>query len=147
MRSIKPGRGPSAMGVVGSAVAVIFGIGWTAMAFAITRGSPFPVVGVVFPLFGFLFVGVGIASLIYNLRNTVSENRMSVLDITEDGEEPDPLNECFGRPDLGAGGSPGLARGAGATARRLKELDELKRSGLISDEEYQTQRKRILAQV
>ena len=135
------------MSAVGSVVAIIFGIGWTALAFVITRGSHFPLVGVVFPLFGVLFVGVGIASLIYSLRNTVSENRMSVLDITEDGEEPDPLNERFGRPNGGAGGSPAPARGASSTAGRLKELDELKRSGLISDEEYQAQRKRILEQV
>ena len=29
MKSIKPGRGPSAMGAMGSAFAVIFGIFWT----------------------------------------------------------------------------------------------------------------------
>lgn len=75
---------------------------------------------------------------------------MSVLDITEHGEEPDPLNERFGRPSGDARGLRGAApitRGEGSTVDRLRELDELKRSGMISDEEYRTQRTRILNQV
>lgn len=32
MKSIKPGRGPSAMGALGSIICVVFGIFWTIMA-------------------------------------------------------------------------------------------------------------------
>lgn len=138
------------MGAMGSVFAIIFGIGWTAMAFSMTRGSPFPMVGVVFPLFGVGFVCLGIGRLIYDLKNTVSKNRMSVLEITEDGEEPDPLNERFGRELRGTGDAERArpsARQENSTAGRLRHLDELKRSGMISEEEHRAQRKRILDQV
>ena len=39
MKSIKPGRGPSAMGAMGSIIAVIFGIFWTIAA--ASMGAPF----------------------------------------------------------------------------------------------------------
>ncbi|MBB3906537.1 hypothetical protein [Anoxybacteroides rupiense] len=41
MKSIKPGRGPSLQGFVGSITAVVFGIFWMGMVFSITRDSPF----------------------------------------------------------------------------------------------------------
>lgn len=86
MRSIKPGRGPSAMGAMGSAVAIVFGFFWTIMASSM--GAP-----VFFPIFGVLFIGIGIVQLIYNLKNATGKNRMSIIDITEDGEEEDPLDQ------------------------------------------------------
>ena len=52
MKSVKPGRGPSAMGAVGSVIAVIFGIFWTITA--ASMGAPF-----FFPLFGVLFIILG----------------------------------------------------------------------------------------
>lgn len=88
MRSIKPGRGPSAMGAVGSVIAVVFGIFWTMMA--LSMEAP-----VIFPVFGILFILLGIIRIVYNVRNATSENRYSVYDITEDHEEPDPLNQRF----------------------------------------------------
>ncbi len=42
--------------LIGSFLVAGFGVLWTVMALAITRNSPFPLVGVVFPLFGVLFV-------------------------------------------------------------------------------------------
>ncbi len=86
------------MGVVGSVIGIIFGVFWTALAFAMTRDAPFPMVGVIFPLFGVLFIIMGVASLIYNLNNTVNPNRLSTFDITSDAEEHDPLNQRFGAP-------------------------------------------------
>jgi hypothetical protein len=38
------------MGAFGSVIGIAFGIGWTILAFYLTRGSPFPFVGIVFPL-------------------------------------------------------------------------------------------------
>jgi len=80
------------MGAVGSIVGIIFGIFWTLMAFAITKDAPFPLVHVIFPLFGLLFIGIGVANLIYNVTNATRETRMSVFDITEAHEETDPLD-------------------------------------------------------
>ena len=88
MKSVKPGRGPSAMGAVGSVIAVIFGIFWTIGA--ASMGAP-----PLFPLFSVVFVILGIVQAVYNFKNATGENRYSSFDIVEDGEEPDPLNARF----------------------------------------------------
>lgn len=98
MKSIKPGRGPSAMGAAGSIFAIIFGIFWTIATFAITRDVPFPAVGIIFPLFGVGFVFMGIMQFVFHYKNATGKERMSLIDITEHGEEPDPLNARFGHP-------------------------------------------------
>ncbi|MCI1774166.1 MAG: zinc ribbon domain-containing protein [Paenibacillus lautus] len=83
MRSIKPGRGPSAMGAVGSVAVGIFGIFWTISA--ANMGAP-----VFFVLFGVVFVGVAVVQVVFHLKNATGTNRMSIYDITDD--EPDPLD-------------------------------------------------------
>lgn len=90
MKSIKPGRGPSGLSFIGSIVAIIFGIFWTIMAFSITANSPFGIVGTIFPLFGVLFIIIGIVQAIYNYKNATGKNRYSIVDITDSGEEGDP---------------------------------------------------------
>ncbi|WP_211338290.1 zinc ribbon domain-containing protein [Brevibacillus gelatini] len=96
MKSIKPGRGQSAMGVVGSLAAVVFGIFWTILTFSITQDSPFPMVGTIFPLFGVVFVIIGIVQAVYHFKNATGEERMSLYDITDASEEGDPLNRKYG---------------------------------------------------
>ncbi len=88
MKSIKPGRGPSMMGAFGSAAVTVFGIFWTIMA--MSMGAP-----VFFALFGVVFVLMGIAQTVYNLKNATGKERFSAFDITDSTEEPDPLNEYF----------------------------------------------------
>ena len=85
MKSVKPGRGPSAMGAFGSVIGVIFGVIW--MGAAASMGAP-----PFFLAFGVLFIIVGIVQALYNLKNAAGKNRFSAFDITEDGEEPDPLD-------------------------------------------------------
>ena len=97
MKSVKPGRGPSAMGAVGSVIAVIFGIFWTITA--ASMGAPF-----FFPLFGVLFIILGIVQAVYHFKNATGENRYSSFDIVESGEEPDPLNIRFGDTPQGDSG-------------------------------------------
>ena len=89
MRSIKPGRGPSMMGGVMAVFVGLFGIGWTFAA--ASMGAPF-----FFPLFGIGFVIIAGMNAVYNFKNASSKNRYSAYDITEDGEEIDPLHERFG---------------------------------------------------
>lgn len=83
MKSIKPGRGPSAMGAVGGIAAGIFGIFW--IISAAKMGAPITFLG-----FGVIFIIVAIAGVVYNLANATGKNRMSLYDITE--EEKDPLD-------------------------------------------------------
>lgn len=94
MRSIKPGRGPSAMGAFGSLISVGFGIIWTIFAASFTADAGFPIN--LFPLFGVLFIVAGIGQFLFNLKNTTSENRFSSFDVVDSDNEPDPLNERFG---------------------------------------------------
>jgi len=89
MRSIKPGRGPSMMGGFGAIIASIFGIFWTILA--ASAGAPFP-----FPLFGVLFVLVGVGQAVFHFKNATGKNRYSSFDIVGGSEEPDPLNQRFG---------------------------------------------------
>ena len=90
MKSIKPGRGPSMMNAFGSIFSVIFGIIWTIAA--MKMGAPF-----FFPLFGILFICMGVMQAVYNYKNAIGENRFSSFDITENGEERDLLNDYFNK--------------------------------------------------
>ena len=110
MKSVKPGRGPSGMNFIGSLAAIGVGILWTVVA-----GSMVAQIGGVlwiFPLFGVLFVGVGIAQAVYHFKNATGENRYSAFDITEDGEEPDPLDPKYtaGRRNAPSRAGAGLSR-------------------------------------
>ncbi len=90
MKSIKPGRGPSGMNAIGSLAAVVVGIIWTIAA--VNMDAP-----AFFPLFGILFVILGVVQLVYHYKNATGENRYSLFDITDESEERDPLNERFGK--------------------------------------------------
>jgi len=80
------------MGGIGSVVAILFGIFWTVSASSM--GAPG-----FFPLFGVLFIILGIAQAVYHFKNAAGDNRFSAFDITDDGEEPDPLDAHFRQND------------------------------------------------
>lgn len=94
MKSFKPGRGPSRQSFVSCIAAALFGVFWTVGALAITRG--FGLMGIIFPMFGLVFVGIAIYNAIYYYKNATSENRNSMFDIVDEDEEPDPLNQKYG---------------------------------------------------
>lgn len=87
MKSIKPGRGSSMMGGVVGLFMIGFGILWTVFA---AQASP------IFALFGVLWTGIAVVQTVYNFKNATGKNRYFQYDITENDEEPDPLNERFG---------------------------------------------------
>ncbi len=114
------------MGGIGSVIAIIFGIFWTAMASQMSAGMPFGM-GSIFPLFGILFIVMGVASAIYNFRNATSPDRYSMVDITDSESEPDPLNELYGRKTgpHSASDAPGdVARLAGSDSMAAKPGEE-----------------------
>lgn len=88
MKSIKPGRGPSAMGAIGSVGVGMFGIFWTITASRM--GAP-----TFFVFFGVIFVGLAIVQGIFHFKNATGTNRMSIFDITE--EEPDPIEDYLNK--------------------------------------------------
>ena len=120
--SMKPGRGPSGMGVVGGIVGVLFGIVWTIMAFSMASGAPAAagIIPKLFPLIGVVVVIASIVGVFYNLHNARGENRFSEFDIVESHTEPDPLAPR--QPPPPAAGSSqtspgGYCRSCGAALR------------------------------
>ncbi len=95
LKSIKPGRGPSAMDTIGSIGAAIFGVFWTLGAFQ--AGAPMP-----FPLFGVIFIVIAIIQAIYNYKNATRKDRMSLYDITDPKEESDPLDKYLKNNSTGS---------------------------------------------
>ena len=93
MKSVKPGRGPSMMGAVTSAVFMLFGVVWVVATSQFLEGAGS--LGFVFPLFGVLFVVIAAVQFFINLHNATGKNRYSEFDITDGQEEPDPLAERF----------------------------------------------------
>ncbi len=89
MKSIKPGRGPSMMGGIGSVFAALFGVFWTIMAINIGGGF--------MAIFGLIFIGMAFVMAVYNFKNATGENRYSSYDIVDENEEIDPFNERFGK--------------------------------------------------
>jgi hypothetical protein len=130
------------MGAVGGVVAVIFGVFWTIMASSMTGNAPGPI-RFFFPLFGVAFVVIGIAGVVYNLYNASNPNRLSEFDITSGEEEPDPLNLAVGATKR-SGRSSGSLTTAETTEDKLRELQELREKGLVTEAEYSEQRRRIL---
>lgn len=95
MKSVKPGRGPSMMSAISSIFIGIFGVIWTVAA--ASMGAPG-----FFCLFGIFFVALAIGMAVYNFHNATAKRRFSLFDVTEDGEEPDPLDGMGGRGGDGA---------------------------------------------
>lgn len=90
MKSIKPGRGPSRQAAAGSAFGILFGIFWTIAAASIawSASGAFGFIGLVFPLFGLVFIGISVYNLMYHSSNAHAEpeDRDSLLEIVESEE-------------------------------------------------------------
>jgi hypothetical protein len=86
LKSIKPGRVPSAFGVFGSVLIGILGVFWTIQA-AGMGAPPFMM------LFGIVFVVLAIVQGIIHFKNAVGKNRMSLYDITDSSSESEPFDE------------------------------------------------------
>jgi hypothetical protein len=107
MYSVKPGRGPSAMGAIGGIIAIAFGIFWIAMASSM-GAPPF------FIAFGVLFIVAAIAGVIYNAYNATAKDRVSNYEITTDREEQDPISRALGHgPAAPPSPPPDAARAGG----------------------------------
>lgn len=89
MKSVKPGRGPSRQGFVSCIFMIVFGIIWTILAATMTAGAG--LIGILFPLFGVCFVGLGIHNAYVEYHNAYGEDRMTLFDVVDSQEEPDPF--------------------------------------------------------
>ena len=96
MRSIKPGRGPSMMGGFGAVFSVVFGIFWTVLAASMTRGRRTDRRDH-FPLFGVLFIIIGVCNAVYHFKNAAGKNRYSAFDITDEDRGTRPAERAVRR--------------------------------------------------
>lgn len=103
MRSVKPGRGPSLMEGTVSILVGVFGVFWTIIAYTIGAVMMVP--------FGVIFIVIAVVQACYSFHNATGRQRFSSFDITDDDEEPDPLNVRFGE------GTPGQDEGSAGDAR------------------------------
>ena len=94
MKSVKPGRGPSLMQGIGYTGAVVFGVMWVILT--LRSGAP-----ALFAAFGMIFILMAAAGAIYQFSNAARKNRFSAFDITDEHEEPDELNQYFGKNGAG----------------------------------------------
>lgn len=99
------------MSGISGIIATLFGIFWTIIAASMTWGMG--IFGIVFPLFGICFVGIGIMNTIYNFKNATNKNRYSAFDIVDSEEEIDPLNDYFGQQDNSFGDYDLMTPGCG----------------------------------
>ncbi|HOB19399.1 MAG TPA: zinc-ribbon domain-containing protein [Candidatus Atribacteria bacterium] len=114
MKSIKPGRGPSGMNFIASIGVIIFGVIWT--IFAAFIGGAIGGIGLLFPLFGLVFICMGIAQAKYHYTNATGKDRYSLFDITEPHEEGDPSDNWIrdaGPQDFAGDEAHRSARGRG----------------------------------
>lgn len=118
MKSIKPGRGPSAMNGIGSMAAAVFGIIWTLVT--VSMGAPW-----FFALFGLVFTGMAAVQAAYHWKNAASGERFSEYDIVDSSEEGDPAERFIRRerPGDGESGTDGESRERRLRENGLEELD------------------------
>ena len=99
MKSIKPGRGPSGMGVIMGIAAAAFGVFWLIIAVSIGAYMMIP--------FGLIFIVIAVSNTVYNYKNATGKNRYSSFDIVDSDEEPDPLDEKYGNAQNGSSSDGG----------------------------------------
>ncbi len=95
MKSIKPGRGPSKRSFVSSIFGVVFGVIWTIAALGIAFVSGFNFFALLFPLFGVCFVAMAIYDARIAWQNAHGKDRMSLYDVVDSHEEPDPWSPDY----------------------------------------------------
>lgn len=132
-----PSSSPNIAGKIIGVFVIIFGIFWTILAATITRNSPFPLVGTIFPLFGICFVAIAVIGL---FSNKGSRSRRRGYGDNTNGNEEDQLKKYFenAKPRLE------IEKSEASPEARLKQLEDLRSKGAITEEEYGTQRQRIL---
>ena len=87
MKSIKPGRGKSMISGAVSVIVALVGVVWTFGA--VSMGAGF------MAFFGVAFIVIALINAGEGFYNATAGKRMSVVDVVDGQEEPDPLNERF----------------------------------------------------
>ena len=123
--SLTPGRTISAGSIVGLIFLLLFGIGFAILVGNVLAENDAP------PMFSFLFfiiivawIGTVLFMLVYHIKNLNRSKGLSLIDINT---EPEINNDTKRQP-----------------MQSLRELELLKKDGLITETEYQKKRAQIL---
>jgi len=123
--SLTPGRTISAGSIVGLIFLLLFGIGFAIVVGNVLAENDAP------PMFSFLFfiiivawIGTVLFMLVYHIKNLNRSKGLSLIDINT---EPEINNDTKRQP-----------------MQSLRELELLKKDGLITETEYQKKRAQIL---
>jgi len=123
--SLTPGRTISAGSIVGLIFLLLFGIGFAIVVGNVLAENDAP------PMFSFLFfiiivawIGTVLFMLVYHIKNLNRANGLSLIDINT---EPDNNNDVKRTP-----------------MQSLRELELLKKDGLVTEIEYQQKRAQLL---
>ncbi len=124
--SVSPGKQVSAGAIIGLIFLLIFGIAFTVLVGEVLAENDASVLmSIVFYIFMVGWIGTALFMIIYHAKNLQSTKGLSVIDINTDN---DPNTENL--PD--------------APIQRLRDLESMKKEGLISEEEYEQKRNQIM---
>ncbi len=117
--SIRPGRPVSIGSLIAIVFMVLFGVGFTVLVGNVLRENEAPIaMSIIFYLFMAGWLSLALFMLVYHVKNL---RRPGSLPLFEVELEADP-------------------------ARKLRDLEQLKTDGLITQEEYSRKRAEILAE-
>jgi len=126
--SVRPGRPVSIGSLIAIVFMMLFGVAFTVLVGNVLRENEAPIVmSVMFYLFMSGWLALALFMLVYHVKNLRHPGSM-------------PLFEVELEADLEGG------TGEISPARKLRDLERLKKDGLISQEEYSRKRAEILAE-
>ena len=91
-------------------------------------------------IFGVIFVVVALSKVVFAGRNLNSSTRISELDLRA---PHDPLVETYGE----GSGEYRITTAPESVEERLTQLEGLKSKGLVTEEEFQSQRTKIIGEL
>ena len=122
--SLSPSKPVSAGSIVIFIFLLIFGIGFAFLVGNVLyENEAPPIMTVVFYLFIFMWIGTVIFMLFFHIKNLKSTKGLSIIDINTESD----LSEKENSP-----------------MQKLRELELLKKDGLITEDEFKQKRSQIL---
>jgi hypothetical protein len=124
--SLTPGKQVSTGAIAGLVFFLIFGIGFAILVGEVlAENDASPIMFIVFYIFIIGWIGTVLFMLIYNIKNLKSSKGLSLIDINTESEpnNKDTINSPM---------------------QRLRELESLKKEGLITEKEYEQKRTQIM---
>lgn len=126
--SIRPAQPTSVASLIALTFMLLFGIGFALLVGNVLQENEAPIImSLVFLLFMVGWIGTALYLLVYHIRNIRRPEGLPLFEVETEA------------------GSSGL-EGETNFARKLRDLEQLKTDGLISQEEYSRKRSEVMAE-